>query len=51
MNLVVVMVGSKGKEAFRRPLRHLKLFPGKVQLCPAFTPRAPLTTHGLDTDL
>jgi len=48
---VVVMAGSKGKEAFRRPLRHLKLFPGKVRLCLAFTPQAPLTTHGLNTNL
>jgi len=45
------MAGSKGKEAFHRPLRHLKFFPGKVWLCLAFTPQALLTTHGLNTNL
>ncbi|KIJ99245.1 hypothetical protein K443DRAFT_624672 [Laccaria amethystina LaAM-08-1] len=31
--VIVVMAGSKGKEAFRRPLRQLKTPPEKAQLC------------------
>jgi len=48
--LVVVMVGSKGKEAFHRPLHQLKLHQEKAQLCWAFSPQAPLTNHRFDTD-
>lgn len=42
--------GKACKEAFRRPLRQLKLRQEEEQLCWTFSPRASLANHGFDTD-